>query len=142
MQYITIDFDNANRKLEEDDTRTSLPLRPLLIPIAISTSKHTQKFGHWKEELNINNLAREGPQWWIVRVSRIKGQETAQLIARLLARNYPHMDFKVFYFYWPKWMHWFYGYVFCISNVNVFGFSGICAVDTGEEEIEEWYILG
>ncbi|KAL6133132.1 hypothetical protein ACLB2K_065369 [Fragaria x ananassa] len=58
--------------------------------------KPTQKFAHWKEELNINNLAREGPQWWIVRVSRIKGQETAQLIARLLARNYPHMDFKVY----------------------------------------------
>ncbi|PRQ43043.1 putative translation protein SH3 [Rosa chinensis] len=58
--------------------------------------KPTQKFAHWKEELNINNLAREGPQWWIVRVSRVKGQETAQLIARLLARNYPHMDFKVY----------------------------------------------
>lgn len=57
--------------------------------------KPTQKFANWKEELNLNNLAREGPQWWIVRVSRVKGQETAQLIARLLARNYPHMGFKV-----------------------------------------------
>lgn len=58
--------------------------------------KPTQKFANWKEELNLNNLAREGPQWWIVRVSRVKGQETAQLIARLLARNYPHMGFKVY----------------------------------------------
>ncbi|VVA25404.1 Hypothetical predicted protein [Prunus dulcis] len=58
--------------------------------------KPTKKFANWKEELNINNLAREGPQWWIVKVSRLKGQETAQLIARLLARNYPHIDFKVY----------------------------------------------
>ncbi|CAN6576220.1 unnamed protein product [Malus baccata var. baccata] len=56
--------------------------------------KPTKKFADWKEELNLNNLAHEGPQWWIIKVSRVKGQETAQLIARQLARNYPHIDFK------------------------------------------------
>ncbi|RXH81359.1 hypothetical protein DVH24_006184 [Malus domestica] len=56
--------------------------------------KPTKKFANWKEELNLNNLAHEGPQWWIIKVSRVKGQETAQLIARQLARNYPHIDFK------------------------------------------------
>ncbi|KAM1489909.1 hypothetical protein FF1_032839 [Malus domestica] len=58
--------------------------------------KPTKKFANWKEELNLNNLAHEGPQWWIIKVSRVKGQETAQLIARLLARNYPQIDFKIY----------------------------------------------
>ncbi|XP_009358818.1 uncharacterized protein LOC103949431 [Pyrus x bretschneideri] len=58
--------------------------------------KPTKKFANWKEELNLNNLAHEGPQWWIIKVSRVKGQETAKLIARQLARNYPHIDFKIY----------------------------------------------
>ncbi|XP_038686716.1 uncharacterized protein LOC119986217 [Tripterygium wilfordii] len=47
-------------------------------------------------ELNLDNLAHLGPQWWIIRVSRVKGHETADLVARLLARNYPEMEFKVY----------------------------------------------
>ncbi|KAF2288581.1 hypothetical protein GH714_008773 [Hevea brasiliensis] len=48
------------------------------------------------EDLNLDNLADLGPQWWVVRVSRVRGDETAELIARLLARNYPEMEFKVY----------------------------------------------
>lgn len=47
------------------------------------------------EDLNLDNLADLGPQWWAVRVSRVRGDQTAELIARLLARNYPDMEFKV-----------------------------------------------
>ncbi|XP_015897066.3 uncharacterized protein LOC107430708 [Ziziphus jujuba] len=50
----------------------------------------------WTEELNLDNLAKLGPQWWVVRVSRVRGHETAELIARCLARNFPHIDFKVY----------------------------------------------
>uniref|UniRef100_A0A2P2J7H7 Uncharacterized protein MANES_08G083700 n=2 Tax=Rhizophora mucronata TaxID=61149 RepID=A0A2P2J7H7_RHIMU len=46
--------------------------------------------------LNLDTLADLGPQWWIVRVSRIRSDETASLIARLLARNFPDIDFKVY----------------------------------------------
>ena len=49
------------------------------------------------EELNLDKLALLGPQWWIVRVSRIRGDETADVLPRLLARNFPQMDFKVTY---------------------------------------------
>ncbi|KAF2288578.1 hypothetical protein GH714_008722 [Hevea brasiliensis] len=48
------------------------------------------------EDLNLDNLADLGPQWWVVRVSRVRGDETAELIARLLARKYPEMEFKVY----------------------------------------------
>ncbi|KAJ8753772.1 hypothetical protein K2173_000026 [Erythroxylum novogranatense] len=47
-------------------------------------------------DLNLDTLADSGPQWWIVRVSRVRGHETASLIARLLARNYPELEFKVY----------------------------------------------
>ncbi|CAA6661700.1 unnamed protein product [Spirodela intermedia] len=51
----------------------------------------------WKDELNLDNLALLGPQWWVVRVSRVTGQETAERLARVLARNYPDLDFKVYF---------------------------------------------
>ena len=49
----------------------------------------------WMDELNLDNLIKLGPQWWVVRASRIKAQYTAQILARSLARNFPDMDFKV-----------------------------------------------
>lgn len=49
----------------------------------------------WTEELNLDNLSRLGPQWWGLRVSRVRGQDTAQLLARALIRKYPQFDFKV-----------------------------------------------
>lgn len=57
--------------------------------------KPKKRYASWTEELNLDNLALLGPQWWIVRVSRVRGQETADLIARSLVRKYPHLDFKV-----------------------------------------------
>ena len=49
----------------------------------------------WTEELNLDNLARLGPQWWVVRFSRVRGLETADVLARSLARNFPDIEFKV-----------------------------------------------
>lgn len=49
----------------------------------------------WKEELNLNHLAKLGPQWWVVRVSRVNGHEKAERLARSLARNFPDIDFQV-----------------------------------------------
>ncbi|XP_072968609.1 uncharacterized protein [Typha angustifolia] len=51
----------------------------------------------WTEDLNLDLLARLGPQWWVVRVSRVTGEEIAQRLARLLARNFPQLEFKVYY---------------------------------------------
>ncbi|XP_048226144.1 transcription termination/antitermination protein NusG [Ricinus communis] len=48
------------------------------------------------EARNLDNLADLGPQWYAVRVSRVRGDQTAELIARLLARHYPHLEFKVY----------------------------------------------
>lgn len=41
-------------------------------------------------------MAHLGPQWWVVRVSRVRGLETAEVMARLLARNFPDIDFKMY----------------------------------------------
>ncbi|CAL1378913.1 unnamed protein product [Linum trigynum] len=49
-----------------------------------------------RDALSIDRLSLLGPQWWVFRVSRIRGHETAQLVARLLARNYPDFEFKVY----------------------------------------------
>lgn len=57
--------------------------------------KPKKRYASWTEELNLDNLALLGPQWWIVRVSRVSGQDTAERLARSLARNYPDIDFKV-----------------------------------------------
>ncbi|XP_078442331.1 plastid transcriptionally active 13 [Wolffia australiana] len=51
----------------------------------------------WKEELNLDNLALLGPQWWVVRVSRVNGHETAERLARRLAAGFPLADFKVYH---------------------------------------------
>lgn len=49
----------------------------------------------WMDELNLDNLMKLGPQWWVVRVSRVKGHYTAEVLARSLAKFFPDMDFKV-----------------------------------------------
>ncbi|CAI8600950.1 unnamed protein product [Vicia faba] len=60
-------------------------------------SKKTKKeFKSWMDELNLDNLMKLGPQWWIVRVSRVKGQYTAEALARSLAKFFPDTDFKVY----------------------------------------------
>ncbi|XP_077217497.1 plastid transcriptionally active 13 isoform X1 [Tasmannia lanceolata] len=59
--------------------------------------KPKKRYSSWTEELNLDNLALLGPQWWVVRVSRVSGQATAEQLARSLARNYPSIDFKVYF---------------------------------------------
>ncbi|KAI3474803.1 hypothetical protein Pfo_030062 [Paulownia fortunei] len=58
--------------------------------------KPKKRYTSWTEELNLDNLALLGPQWWVVRVSRVSGQDTAERMARSMARNFPNMDFKVY----------------------------------------------
>ncbi|KAL0423442.1 UNVERIFIED_CONTAM: hypothetical protein Sradi_0879000 [Sesamum radiatum] len=56
--------------------------------------KPKKRYVSWTEELNLDNLALLGPQWWVVRVSRVSGQDTAERMARAMARNFPDMEFK------------------------------------------------
>ncbi|OVA15547.1 Transcription antitermination protein NusG [Macleaya cordata] len=55
-----------------------------------------KRYASWTEELNLDNLSLLGPQWWVVRVSRVSGQDTAESLARSLSRNFPNIDFKVY----------------------------------------------
>lgn len=58
--------------------------------------KPKKRYKSWTDELNLDNLADLGPQWWVIRVARIRALETAETIARLLAKNFPDIDFKVY----------------------------------------------
>lgn len=58
--------------------------------------KPKKRYTSWTEELNLDSLADVGPQWWVVRVTRIRYEETAELLARSLARNFPDIDFKMY----------------------------------------------
>ncbi|KAF7845424.1 Plastid transcriptionally active isoform 1 [Senna tora] len=58
--------------------------------------KPKKKKGSWTDELNLDNLAKLGPQWWVVRGSRVRALDTAQLLARSLARNFPDIEFKLY----------------------------------------------
>ncbi|TYJ40070.1 hypothetical protein E1A91_A04G114600v1 [Gossypium mustelinum] len=58
--------------------------------------KPKKRYTSWTEELNLDNLAHLGPQWWVVRVSRVRGLETAEVTARVLARNFPNIEFKIY----------------------------------------------
>lgn len=60
--------------------------------------RQKKEYSSWKEKLNLDNLAKLGPRWWAVRVARVNGQETADRLARVLARSFPEMEFKVSYF--------------------------------------------
>lgn len=57
--------------------------------------KPTKRYASWTEELNLDNLQLLGPQWWVVRVARTGSDETAQKMARLIAKTYPDFEFKV-----------------------------------------------
>ncbi|CAK8574939.1 unnamed protein product [Lathyrus sativus] len=50
----------------------------------------------WMDELNLDNLMKLGPQWWVLRVSRVGGQYTAEALARSLAKFFPDTDIKVY----------------------------------------------
>ncbi|KAK7390611.1 hypothetical protein VNO78_25933 [Psophocarpus tetragonolobus] len=58
--------------------------------------KPKKEKGSWMDDLNLDNLAKLGPQWWVVRVSRVRGNDIAQLLARSLAMNFPQMEFKIY----------------------------------------------
>ncbi|KAK1320594.1 hypothetical protein QJS10_CPA03g01802 [Acorus calamus] len=58
--------------------------------------KPKKRYASWTEELNLDKLSELGHQWWVVRVSRVTGLETANRLARALARTYPNIDFKVY----------------------------------------------
>ncbi|MCL7023468.1 hypothetical protein MKW94_023521, partial [Papaver nudicaule] len=62
----------------------------------LGTKYSRKRFATWTEELNLDNLALLGPQWWLVRVSRVSGQETADVIGRTLNRKFPDIDFKIY----------------------------------------------
>lgn len=62
----------------------------------IAKPKKKEKGSSWMDELNLDNLAKLGPQWWVIRVARVKGHDTAQLLARSLAKNFPDMEFKIY----------------------------------------------
>ncbi|KAJ0987846.1 hypothetical protein J5N97_006202 [Dioscorea zingiberensis] len=59
--------------------------------------KPKKRKASWTEELNLDNLALLGPQWWIVRVARTNAHETVERISRALVRNFPDVAFKVYY---------------------------------------------
>ncbi|WCJ28397.1 plastid transcriptionally active 13 [Euphorbia peplus] len=48
------------------------------------------------QQLNLDNLADLGPQWYALKVGRVNSHLTADLVARLLARDYPDFEFKVY----------------------------------------------
>ncbi|XP_058109324.1 uncharacterized protein LOC131252672 [Magnolia sinica] len=58
--------------------------------------KPKKKYTSWTEELNLDNLSLLGPQWWVVRVSRVSAQSTTEQLARSLVRSFPDMEFKVY----------------------------------------------
>ncbi|KAH9611077.1 hypothetical protein KSS87_018980 [Heliosperma pusillum] len=58
--------------------------------------KPKKRYATWTEELNLDNLAQLGPQWWAIRVSRVTAHFTADRLALALSNNYPHMDFKMY----------------------------------------------
>ena len=57
--------------------------------------KPKKRYASWTEELNLDNLALLGPQWWVIRVPSVTAQEISERLDRLLHRNFPNMDFEV-----------------------------------------------
>lgn len=81
--------------------------------------KPKKRYASWTEELNLDNLALLGPQWWVVRVSRVTGQDTAERLARSLARNFPSMDFQVQWYIFPFTSHDFVLWIFLRNPVSL-----------------------
>lgn len=59
--------------------------------------KPKKEYKSWTEKLNLDNLALLGSQWWVIRVSRSNGHETAEIVAKALVRNFPAIEFKVYF---------------------------------------------
>lgn len=58
--------------------------------------KPKKRYASWTDELNLDNLALLGPQWWVVRVKRVSYEFTAERLARSLANNFPDLEFKMY----------------------------------------------
>ncbi|KAK3226235.1 hypothetical protein Dsin_006097 [Dipteronia sinensis] len=58
--------------------------------------KPKKRYATWTEELNLDNLADFGPQWWVVRVTRLRYEEISEKLARSLVRNFPDIEFKMY----------------------------------------------
>ncbi|ONK56798.1 uncharacterized protein A4U43_C10F13100 [Asparagus officinalis] len=56
--------------------------------------KPKKEYKSWTEKLNLVPLSELGTQWWVIRVSRINGHETAEVITKALVGNYPDFEFK------------------------------------------------
>lgn len=92
--------------------------------------KPKKRYASWTEELNLDTLSESGQQWWVVRVSRVRGHETAQVLARALARQFPEMEFTVKLRFFTEILE-------KITEQNEWAFSGVCSGCSGEEEAEE-----
>ncbi|XP_057467083.1 uncharacterized protein LOC130756551 [Actinidia eriantha] len=57
--------------------------------------KPKKRYASWTEELNLDNLALLGHQWWVIRVPSVTAQEISERLDRSIARNFPKMDFEV-----------------------------------------------
>lgn len=87
-------------------------------------SKKTKKEKKsWMDELNLDNLMKLGPQWWVVRVSRLKAEYTAEALARSLAKFFPDTDFKV-------------GVVFSVLKMFCF------VMDKNRNGLVLWFVFG
>ncbi|KAK9672644.1 hypothetical protein RND81_12G114200 [Saponaria officinalis] len=58
--------------------------------------KPKKRYASWTEELNLDNLAHLGPQWWVVRVPRVNGDYIAERLALSLSNTYPDFEFKMY----------------------------------------------
>ncbi|CAA0836325.1 plastid transcriptionally active 13 [Striga hermonthica] len=58
--------------------------------------KPKKRYASWKDELNLDYLALLGPQWWVVKVSQVSSQDSAERMALSMARNFPDAEFKVY----------------------------------------------
>lgn len=87
----------GRRQLRKERRRTATNWREEVEERLMKKKPPKKKYASWTEELNLDNLALLGPQWWVVRVSRTSALSMADQLARALARNFPALDFKVWY---------------------------------------------
>ncbi|KAL9225309.1 hypothetical protein vseg_001251 [Gypsophila vaccaria] len=59
--------------------------------------KPKKRYASWTEELNLDNLAHLGPQWWVLRVARVNADYTAERLALSLSNFYPGFEFKMYF---------------------------------------------
>ncbi|CAH9130582.1 unnamed protein product [Cuscuta epithymum] len=60
------------------------------------SKKPKKQYQSWTDEPILDNLAKMGPQWWVVQVSRVKSQYTVERLARSFSLKFPDLDFQVY----------------------------------------------